>query len=279
MVESRPSRTAIWVSLWRGLDRFDRSPLVRDDVADSLVPGFSSRLLGMARSSPRAARLVLGMLDRVSRGRLRHIALRTRAIDEAIEHAIRDGARQIVLLGAGLDARAWRMDALRECIVFEVDHPSTQSYKRARVDGLTPSAREVRFVEVDFERQDFGQRLEEAGHRPDERTVFVWEGVTMYLTRAAIDRTLATAARIAPRGSTLIMTYHSGGRIRTLEFAVRRVGEPFVSTFGRAEACALLAAHGFVVVSDESDPEWYVRYRSTTCELTIERLVCSLRRA
>src|SRR5690606_25810776 len=132
---------------------------------------------------------------------------RTVAIDEAIEDGVSRGSVQLVVLGAGLCARAWRMRSLADTIVFEVDHPATQSYKRARVDALEPKAREVRFVGVDFERDDLGAALEKAGHDASARTTWVWEGVTPYLTPAAIASTLDAVRARSAEGSTLVMTY------------------------------------------------------------------------
>ncbi len=275
MHATKPSRTAIWVALWRGVARFEKPAIVSDSFADALVPMPYRPVLDVARALPRTSGAVLGVLDWASQGLSRHMALRTRAIDDAIEDAVRKGARQLVLLGAGLDARAWRMDALRTCTVFEVDHPSTQAYKRANAGGLTPTARRVAFVDVDFERQDVGTRLREAGHDRASPSIFVWEGVTMYLTREAIDATLAAVSRASPPGSTLAMTYHSGQHIAPLSLLVRAVREPFVSIFSPVEVAALLAPHGFSVTQDESDPEWRQRYCGAGTPFAVERLACA----
>jgi methyltransferase (TIGR00027 family) len=279
MHATKPSRTAIWVALLRGVARFEKPALVNDSFADALLPLPYRPILDVARSLPRASGLFLGAIDVVSLGMSRHMALRTRAIDDAIEGAVQSGARQLVLLGAGLDARAWRMNALRACTVFEVDHPSTQAYKRARTGDLSPSARRVTFVDVDFERQDLGTRLREAGHDRMAPSVFVWEGVTMYLTLEAIEATLAAVSRAAAPGSTLAVTYHSGLHIAPLAFVVRAVREPFVSTFAPAAIAGLFAKHGFTVTQDESDPEWRQRYCGATTPFAVERLAVATRNA
>jgi O-methyltransferase involved in polyketide biosynthesis len=95
----------------------------------------------------------------------------------------------------------------------------------------------------------------------------------MYLTRAAHDTTLSAVARAAAPGSRLVMTYHSGAHIAPLAFAVRFVKEPFVSTFSPGEIAALLAAHGFRVTIDESDPEWGRRYLGKSFDFAVERLL------
>ncbi|MFX8731535.1 class I SAM-dependent methyltransferase, partial [Acinetobacter baumannii] len=87
----------------------------------------------------------------------------------------------------GLDARAYRLRSLANATVFEVDHPDTQAYKLARVGDLASVARRLVHVPVDFAMQSFAAALREAGFDPRARSVFVWEGVVMYLERAAID--------------------------------------------------------------------------------------------
>src|SRR5262245_55163834 len=187
--------------MWRGLARFDRRPIVRDEIADRLAPMPYRAILGAARALPRVSGAVLATLDAVSGGRVHHMALRTRAIDDAVAEAAEAGTRQVVLLGAGLDARAWRMDGLERSIVYEVDHPATQRYKVERIGDLAPRAKGVVFVDVDFEHQDLGTRLMDAGLDPRAPSVWVWEGVSMYLTRGAHDATLAAVGRVAASGS------------------------------------------------------------------------------
>jgi methyltransferase (TIGR00027 family) len=279
MNPAKPSRTAIWVAVMRGVARFEKPALVEDTFADALVPLPYRPILDLARALPRTSRALLGVADLVSGGRSRHMALRTRAIDDAVEDGVRRGARQLVILGAGLDARAWRLEVLRTCKVFEVDYPSTQAYKRAHTAGLPLAARELRFVDVDFEKQALEERLREAGHDPEVPSVFVWEGVTMYLTREAIDATLAAVARIAAPGSVMATTYHTGQYLAPLSLVVRAVREPFVSTFQPAEVASLFASHGFEVTSDESNPEWRARYLGAATDFAVERLACARRAA
>ena len=102
-----------------------------------------------------------------SDGRLDLIALRTRALDEAWHATRREGARQLVLLGAGLDGRAFRLDDLDGVTVFEVDHPATQALKRRRARRMASSAAAHRYVAVDFERGDLEQAMRAAGLRTD----------------------------------------------------------------------------------------------------------------
>lgn len=186
------------------------------------------------------------------------IGLRTVAIDEGIRTA--PALEQLVILGAGLDARAWRMPEIAAVEVFEVDHPSTQRYKRECIADF-PAREKHHFVSVDFERESLNDRLEACGHRPDLPTIWVWEGVTMYLPQDAITATLQTLADRSAAGSRVLVTYLPPSGMRTaIGFGTGILGERFHAAFTPAELASLLGEHGFEVVADESSVEWHQRW-------------------
>jgi methyltransferase (TIGR00027 family) len=174
---------------------------------------------------------------------------RTVAIDDAVRAA---ACPQLVILGAGLDGRAWRMAELSDVVVFEVDHPDSQRDKRARASALRPCAREIRFVSVDFARDNVDEALASVGHDPLRPTTWIWEGVVMYLTRADIEATLAVIDRRSAPGSRLIVAYHSPAPLLlVVGLLLRPIGEPLRSAFKPDAMRALLAKHRFDVVSDQ----------------------------
>ncbi|HET7539219.1 MAG TPA: class I SAM-dependent methyltransferase [Polyangiaceae bacterium] len=193
-----------------------------------------------------------GLRERLERkllvGRVKMMVPRTVAIDAAIREA---ASPQLVILGAGLDGRAWRMPELANTTVFEVDHPDSQRRKRERVASLQLAARELRFVPVDFTRDRLEDALAAAGHDPTQATTWVWEGVVMYLERADIEATLGVVqARSAP-GSQLAILYTSPSLVRAAAgFALGLIGEPFRSAFSAEQMRTLLAGFGFSVVHD-----------------------------
>jgi methyltransferase (TIGR00027 family) len=276
MREGRASITAAIVATARGAAGVD-------PIAPRLVPvGFAQ----LARARGLVRRFPLVDLMRA----------RTVAIDEAIEDGVSRASVQLVVLGAGLCARAWRMRALADTTVFEVDHPSTQSYKRGRVEGLEPKAREVRFVGVDFERDDLGAALEKAGHEASARTTWVWEGVTPYLTPAAIARTLDAVRARSAEGSMLVMTYgtpldgrSADGRGRTLlEDVVQRLARPTLRALGEPleglmcldAAHRVVEEHGFTVKEDATYVELARRMGLRRPKPIVgERLLVAVRRA
>ena len=195
------------------------------------------------------------------------------------------GARQLVLLGAGLDARAYRLSGLEDAVVFEVDHPATQRAKRARVARLTPRAKEVRFVAIDFERERLEARLREEGHDPSAPTAWVWEGVVPYLEPAATSATLTSMAAISAPGSRLALTYVTDHRLlhtplsRPIELAFRVLGEPLRGLVSRAELHRVLEETGWRPTADTGPHEWRERYRWGIDALLLleERLVLAER--
>jgi methyltransferase (TIGR00027 family) len=204
----------------------------------------------------RAGEAPRGLRERWTSGslqaRAQMLVVRTVAIDDAVRTA---GAEQLVILGAGFDGRAWRMPELKMATVFEVDHPDSQRVKKERTTGLVQAAREVRFVPVDFTKDDLDRALEAAGHDSARPTTWIWEGVVMYLTPAAIEATLAVIARRSAPSSTLVIAYHApAAMLLLIAPLVRAVGEPIRSVQTARRMRALLARYGFKVERDGDTP-------------------------
>lgn len=174
--------------------------------------------------------------------------VRTWYLDAHVRHFTAAGWSQVVLLGAGLDTRAVRLarDGVR---FFEVDQPDTQAFKRERVAAVPgyPAAAAT-FVSCDFETDDFVDRLRAAG-LPDEPTVVLWEGVTPYLTEAAVRATLRRVATGLHRRSVLLFDHLLKAQPRATESKddtrrfVERLGEPV--RFGTADPVPMLSEAGF----------------------------------
>jgi methyltransferase (TIGR00027 family) len=132
-------------------------------------------------------------------------------IDDVLMQALQDGVEQVVILGAGFDCRAYRLPGIERTRVYEVDHPQTLTAKREqlrRVLGTLPS--QVVFVEIDFNTQRLSDVLAGARFAATRRSVFIWEGVTNYLTAQAVATTLRFLSTTAV-GNQLIFTYvHRG---------------------------------------------------------------------
>ena len=134
---------------------------------------------------------------------------RARYFDDTLQTCLDGGLEQLVILGAGYDSRAYRFAGLREGVrVFEVDHPATQAVKiekLKRILGQVPAY--VTYVPIDFTQATLEQRLCTSGYDDGRKTLFTWEGVTQYLTPAAVDETLAFVANHSGAGSSIVFDY------------------------------------------------------------------------
>jgi len=251
MKADRPSRTAEYVAALRGLGVLlpAAGRLVDDPWGAAWTD--NERLRRLGESAPRLA----GWLSRPAWGWLLYMQVRTYALDRAVEAFAQGGGKQLVLLGAGLDARALRLRGLG-LRVFEVDHPATQGRKRALVgDAAT-------LVPWDFERDPLRQlpaRLAEQGLRIQERACVVWEGVTMYLSEAAIEESFAMLQELLCPGSVLAFTYFALGASglptldqRLTKRFVAQAGEPWRFGWETVSLPAWLRQRGFTLQSDDA---------------------------
>ena len=179
--------------------------LVSDDLALSMLPA-GQRALVRAMRWPLLRRLTISAGERAVPGSWSLIACRKRYIDDKLDQVLGD-IDSVVVLGAGMDTRAYRLARRSDIPVFEVDLPVNIDRKKAAVQralGGVPAS--VHLVPLDFERDDLIGTLTGDGYRPDACTFFIWEGVTQYLTEDAVRATL-DALRVAASGSRLVFTY------------------------------------------------------------------------
>ena len=269
MLELRPmrsnsaSRTAAYMALFRAIE--SSRPAAERLFDDPLAPAFLDHRLRMAAYAARlpiVGQFIPWYIDRRWPGPRPSGVVRTRAIDDAVRRALRNGCRQLVLLGAGYDTRAYRLPEAAGVETFEVDYPATQSVKRAALErALTNPFRRVHLVPVDFEHDSLATALEEAGLNRRERTCIVWEGVFSYLTIAAIDKTLRWIVYACAAGSRLILTYVDEAALRPDDrraawiAAVEQAGEPFVTGLDPSAATDFFALRGLHLLADNSTRE------------------------
>ena len=163
--------------------------------------------------------------------------VRTRFIDERMEHAIRSGATQLVILGAGFDTRAHRFaELLKDTPVIEIDYGATQEYKKRRVKAALGGAPgNVVYAPIDFARESLGGVLRSAGFQPGRKTYYICEGVSMYVPEEGMKETLRAIASESAPGSALLIEYFNRGGLEVLtKYPMGMVknaidwGEPFV---------------------------------------------------
>ena len=205
MFQNLPSTTAEAVCLIRAYEH--AKPAAARVIDDPYAHWFLGPVLRTALSYEGVMPHLGTYADWATDGIIGFVAARHRYIDDTLRRASRR-VGQVVLLGAGYDMRAYRFAReLRRCTVFEVDHPATGGRKArilARRQKELPDTTVVR-VQLDFEKQSFRRELQRAGFDPGLRTFFVWEGVSMYLSRAGVKATLQTIRAMSPVGSELVM--------------------------------------------------------------------------
>jgi methyltransferase (TIGR00027 family) len=258
---SRPSRTAEYVALFRALEtvRPAARRLFEDRLAEPLLSPELRAVVALARV-PVSGRLVYEIIDRLWPGSRLWVVVRTRYIDDRVRGAIQNGVTQVMLLGAGFDARAHRIEHIRRTLVFEVDEPATLRRKREPHGGAGRSTEHVRYVALDFETDDLVAALRAAGFHADLPSIVVWEGVTSYLSADAVDASFRSLAAATAPGSTIVFTYlHpdvlEGARAagaRAAARAVRRAGEPFRFGLDPDRVADYLEERGFELSDNRS---------------------------
>jgi methyltransferase (TIGR00027 family) len=228
MRENSPSSTAQIVALMRAVLSSPAIALVDDPYAKSLLRP-SYQLVSQALQGV-VGRLVLGAADFGGAGVVSLLAGRTRFFDDAIKRAQQRGFRQVVLLGAGYDARALRL-AHDRVQFFEVDHPATQADKRRKIENLG-NKYPAKLISVDFTKDRLQERILQAGFNTEEPTFFLWEGVIMYLSEDQVRGTLRALRELAAPQSQLSFDCVRKG-VTWLDEAVAKLGTiSFAGLFG-----------------------------------------------
>ncbi|NMN93802.1 class I SAM-dependent methyltransferase [Antrihabitans stalactiti] len=274
-MENEPSRTALTTAYARAYHQIaDRPTILTDPLAARLLGVTADELaeLGQPTGDNPGAGLGVLQVGVTDRPRRLFFAARSRFAEDRVAEAAAAGARQVVILGAGLDTFAFRNPhaGLR---VFEVDHPATQAWKRERLtvsgidqpEGLT-------FVPVDFETDTLATQLETAGFSRTEAAVFVWLGVVFYLTPDAARATLEYVAG-QPGPVEVIFDYlqsantdQDRAQMQVRENRAAAVGEPWFSYFTPDGIAAQLRALGFADIEDHSATDLIAGYLDGSAE-------------
>jgi methyltransferase (TIGR00027 family) len=203
MRKNQSSLTAAGMAIARGVEseKAEDERICYDPYARRFVPVWLYSTMAFFIRSGYAGRRGPGVGE--------FLIARDRYIDDILQDFLNKGMRQLVILGAGYDSRAYRFDKLKEQTkVFEVDHPATQADKKEkvrRIFGTIPA--QVTFVPIDFNSQTLEKRLPESGYDLKFVTLFIWQGVTMYLSSEAVDNTLKFVTEYSPSGSAIVFDY------------------------------------------------------------------------
>lgn len=266
-MNNKASITALMSSFGRAIHaENEKHPVFRDFLAKELMTAeeyaaVQSYLLGGAQFfEPEIAPAEQTPKELLRRLVNVHIApsplCRAAYTEKALKTAVPTGAKQYVMLGAGMDTFAFREpEFLAKYRVFEVDHPLTQADKQERItragwtvpDNLT-------FVPVDFTKDSLAERLITAGFDPSAKSFFSWLGVTYYLSAEAINTILSALSGLCADGSSLVFDYPDENffdvpekRVQNTIMMAKAGGEPMQSAFSYAELEKQLEKHGFLI--------------------------------
>jgi methyltransferase (TIGR00027 family) len=245
MKNKQSSTTAEGMALVRAIEasRPEGMRICYDPIARSLVNGFKFTMSKLVIDS--------GLYGRFAPGAIEFITARERYIDDFLKACLSEGLDQVVILGAGFDTRAYRSAGIEKLRVFEVDHPATQEVKLKRLRTvIDPLPDHVTFIPVDFNTQTLAERLPASGYDEQGKTLFIWQGVTMYLTAEGVDSTLAFIARHSGPGSAVIFDYFTneflrGPLVKKIRRLMRMIGEEHLFGIDEGQLEPFLTQRGF----------------------------------
>jgi len=174
---------------------------------------------------------------------------------ELVRFSRERGDCQYVICGAGMDTFAFRNDNPK-IKTFEIDHPDTQRYKLEKIKKLEWNIpANVRFVAVDFSKDDMAMELKKAGYDPNAPSFFAILGVTYYLTLPVFEETLERIGAISAVGSKLVFDFpdettlrdDTSERVSTLSGITESLGETMLHGYSVPEVDEALTRHGFII--------------------------------
>jgi len=251
-ITKKTSRTAEWTCMSRAASSLERDPHYRSDdsIAAQLAPHGIVALLRTQIGKAIFRRCL------AQKGLYEYVIARTKYIDAAFRAALDDDFAQIVLFGAGFDTRALRFEAhLGNTRVFELDASITQTAKINRMRRLRLTAPPgLTFVPIDFEQESMVDKLHQAGFRNETRSLFILEGVLMYLSPASAHATFRSLEDLAARHSRVVFDYVRAAVVRGdgtaygeegLHRSVEKINEAWRFGLEPGEVKSFLALYGF----------------------------------
>ena len=233
--------------------------IINDPYADRFVIGASFiKLMGH--------KLSVWLSQKFAPGFHEHLISRTRFIDDLIKKSATSGAEQYVILGAGYDLRAHRLELPSSLRIFEVDQPEVQTRKRSKLPRELPNSENVTYVTVDFTHQSLTKQLMDAGFDQSKSTVFTLEGVSQYITKEAVSSTIKEMATLTQKASSIFFISYidellnknpeacfgkgypkAAKRAKLIKNLSAKAGEPWISFYGAEEMESVLSQNGYSI--------------------------------
>ena len=233
--------------------------VINDPYADSFVIGSGfMKLMGHKLNAWLSEKLAPGFHE--------HLIARTKFFDVLIEKSAINGIAQYVILGAGYDSRAHRLELPSSLKIFEVDQPEVSDNKLAKLPKELPNSENVTYVNIDFSYQSLTEQLIGAGFDQEKSTIFTLEGVSQYITKEAVSSTIKElASLIKETYSIFFMSYvdelldknpeacfgegypNPAKKASLIKGLSAKVGEPWISFYSCAEIEDLLSQNGYSI--------------------------------
>ena len=233
--------------------------VINDPYADSFVIGSGFiKLMGHKLNAWLSEKLAPGFHE--------HLISRTKFIDELIQKRAVNGTEQYVILGAGYDSRAHRLELPSSLKIFEVDQPEVSDNKLAKLPKELPNSDNVTYVNIDFSYQSLTEQLIGAGFDQKKSTIFTLEGVSQYITKEAVSSTIKELASLTrDTNSIFFMSYvdelldknpeacfgegypNPAKKASLIKGLSAKVGEPWISFYNGAEIEDLLSQNGYSI--------------------------------
>ena len=233
--------------------------VINDPYADSFVIGSGFiKLMGHKLNAWLSEKLAPGFHE--------HLIARTKFIDELIQKSAVNGTKQYVILGAGYDSRAHRLELPSSLKIFEVDQPEVSDNKLAKLPKELPNSDNVTYVNIDFSYQSLTEQLIGAGFDQKKSTIFTLEGVSQYITKEAVSSTIKELASLTrDTNSIFFMSYvdelldknpeacfgegypNPAKKASLIKGLSAKVGEPWISFYNGAEIEDLLSQNGYSI--------------------------------
>jgi len=267
MSKRAASNTALGAATCRLIEQFQPvgSRLVTDPIVKDLVGTTIRTLIRFAPVRSYTLRRTEAILEGLYGGQV----CRCRFIDDVVQSALSGGTDQLVILGAGFDTRPYRLEVARKASVFELDLPQVQYEKRRRLVrriGRLPA--NVSFIPTNFNSQNLQEVLKGTSLDPSRPAVYVWEGVTQYVSEVVVRKMLSLIGRSA-RGSTVLFTYVLRSIIEgrsdipnaaKVMDAVAKNGSPWVFGLEKSEVPDFVKQFHMNVVEDVGNLDYQARY-------------------
>jgi len=206
MKAERTSRTAQYMAFFRALETKRKNKLFSDPYAIYFLDLKLRFVTRLSRYSI-IAKYISNTIQKKIPGALSSGIARTKYIDELLETAISNNVKQVIILGAGFDTRAIRLDFLKSVPVIEIDHPNTSNFKaKIYQNRIGRIPENVKFLQIDFNNQNLDQLALEHNLDFSKPTATIWEGVTNYLSEEAVKNTFSFISKFA-KNSYVIFTY------------------------------------------------------------------------